>query len=143
MQTQQLETFNQRILELEGLLRIGSEDALQQAEKGIEAFERDHPNTAPLFNLKGLLCVQKGEIPQAAGQEYERWRQGLTQDPNVMGGSTVFPGSRLTVSRIGHILLRGEKPERIRKDYPFLAEQDMSYAIQYVLEDGERSRGSA
>ena len=49
-----------------------------------------------------------------------------------MGGETVFPGSRLTVRHIGAMLERGESPEIIREDYPYLSEEDLKFAHLYV-----------
>ena len=60
------------------------------------------------------------------------WKKRLVSEPNIMGGETVFPGSRLTVRHIGAMLERGESPEIIREDYPYLSEEDLKFAHLYV-----------
>ncbi|MFN6518275.1 MAG: DUF433 domain-containing protein [Nostoc sp. CreGUA01] len=63
---------------------------------------------------------------------FQAWKKNLVSDPNIMGGETVFPNSRLTVRHIGSMLDRGESLENIREDYPYLTEEDMKFAQVYV-----------
>ena len=60
------------------------------------------------------------------------WKKQLVCEQNIMGGETVFPDSRLTVCHIGEMLFRGESPEIIREDYPYLSEEDIEFAPIYV-----------
>jgi uncharacterized protein (DUF433 family) len=63
---------------------------------------------------------------------FQTWKDNLVNDPNIMGGETVFPNSRLTVRHIGSMLDRGESVEVIHEDYPYLTEEDIKFAQVYV-----------
>jgi uncharacterized protein (DUF433 family) len=65
-------------------------------------------------------------------QRFERWKGKLTTDPDIMGGEPVFPGTRLTVRRVGGMLERGEDPSAILEDYPHLTGEDLELARLYV-----------
>ena len=64
--------------------------------------------------------------------QFNEWKSHLVTDPNIMGGQTVFPNSRLSVRHIGGMLERGEKEQVIREDYPYLSEIDIKFAQLYV-----------
>lgn len=64
--------------------------------------------------------------------KFRAWKETLVTDPNILGGETVFPRSRLSVEHIGGILERGESPEHILDDYPYLTPQDLDFARIYV-----------
>jgi uncharacterized protein (DUF433 family) len=51
--------------------------------------------------------------------DYNTWRQRLVQDPSIMGGEVVFPGTRLTVHHVGAMLERGADVAEIVEDYPY------------------------
>jgi uncharacterized protein (DUF433 family) len=63
--------------------------------------------------------------------EFERWKKGLVQNPDIMGGETVFPNSRLTVRRVALLITRGEHPSVILEDYPYLNPIDLKFALIY------------
>jgi uncharacterized protein (DUF433 family) len=63
---------------------------------------------------------------------FNRWKNSLGINPAIMGGETVFPGSRLTVRHIGMMLERGELKEVIQEDYPYLSDEDLEFALLYV-----------
>ncbi|WP_448269873.1 DUF433 domain-containing protein [Nostoc sp. DSM 114159] len=65
-------------------------------------------------------------------KRFQAWKENLVSDPNIMGGETVFPNSRLTVRHIGSMLDRGESLEVIHEDYPYLTEEDIKFAQVYV-----------
>lgn len=64
---------------------------------------------------------------------FNQWKDTLVANPAIMGGETVFPNSRLTVRHVGTMLKRGESKEVIREDYPYLSEEDMEFALLYVI----------
>ena len=64
--------------------------------------------------------------------KFNWWKSQLISDPEIMGGQTVFPNSRLSVHRIGKIIDRGESIENIKEDYPFLSELDLKFAPLYA-----------
>lgn len=63
---------------------------------------------------------------------FKSWEKRLVTDPNIMGGEAVFPNTRLTVRHVGSMLDRGELPEVIREDYPYLSLEDLELAHLYV-----------
>jgi uncharacterized protein (DUF433 family) len=64
--------------------------------------------------------------------KFEAWKARLTIDPSILGGEVVFPGSRLSVKRIGDSLARGETVEILREDYPYLTDEDLNFALIYI-----------
>lgn len=68
------------------------------------------------------------------------WKDRLGSKPDVMGGATVFPNTRLTVRHVGGMLNRGVEPAEILEDYPHLDEQDLDFAKLYVRAYPKRGR---
>jgi uncharacterized protein (DUF433 family) len=63
---------------------------------------------------------------------YQIWKRKLIHDPEIMGGETVFPNSRITVRRIAALVERGERPQVILEDYPNLRDIDLKFAPLYI-----------
>lgn len=97
----------------------------------VEALELSLPTLGigNYFELK--LNFIKTELSELITR-FEAWKKQLVSEPNIMGGETVFPGSRLTVRHIGEMLFRGESPEIICEDYPYLSQEDIEFALIYV-----------
>lgn len=97
----------------------------------VEALEQSLPTLSigTYFELK--LNLIKRELSELITR-FTLWKKRLVSEPNIMGGETVFPGSRLTVRHIGAMLERGESPEIICEDYPYLSEEDLKFAHLYV-----------
>lgn len=62
----------------------------------------------------------------------ETWRDRITFNPAVMGGAACVSGTRVTVSTVLGLLAAGETSERILKDYPYLAAEDIAAALSYA-----------
>jgi uncharacterized protein (DUF433 family) len=62
----------------------------------------------------------------------ERLLKRIVLDPNIMLGKPVIKGTRLTVELIVEKLAYGASTDDIRKDYPFLAEDDIKAALLYA-----------
>ncbi len=75
-----------------------------------------------IYNLYLLALIKKFAI----------WVDSLVRDPNMMGGELIFPKSRLSVRRIAGRLNRGESPELILEDYPYLSPIDLAFAQLYM-----------
>jgi uncharacterized protein (DUF433 family) len=56
----------------------------------------------------------------------------ITVDPKIMLGKPVIKGTRLTVEIVIEKLAYGETAEDLRKDYPFLSEEDILAALLYA-----------
>lgn len=72
-------------------------------------------------------------------ESFERWKRNLVERKDVLGGEPVFPNSRLAVRHVGEMARRGAPVAEIIEDYPSLGEQDVEFAMRYVI---EHSRGS-
>ena len=83
-----------------------------------------------------LLETQPKEIHNlcllALIEKFAIWVDSLVRDPNLMGGELIFPQSRLSVRRIAGRLNRGESPEFILEDYPYLSLIDLAFAQLYM-----------
>lgn len=63
---------------------------------------------------------------------FEAWREGLVTRDDILGGETVFPGSRLAVRHVGEMLARGATVAEVQEDYPYLSERDLAFAQLFV-----------
>lgn len=79
-----------------------------------------------------LIWFQKTEDCLERDRAYFAWKEKLVTDPQIMGGATVFPGSRLTVTHIGQMVYRGAWHSDILKDYPYLTEDDLVHASRFL-----------
>ena len=82
-----------------------------------------------------FFTLKVGEIGQELQiliDRFEAWKARLVSTPNILGGEIVFPGSRLSVQRIGGSLARGKTVEVLREDYPSLTNEDLIFARIYV-----------
>ncbi|NEN94555.1 MAG: DUF433 domain-containing protein [Moorea sp. SIO3I7] len=83
-----------------------------------------------------LLEIQPKEIYNlcllAVIEKFAIWVDSLVRDPKLMGGELIFPQSRLSVRRIAGRLNRGESPEFILEDYPYLSSIDLAFAQLYM-----------
>ena len=94
-----------------------------------------HSPAVDRVDVGHVLTLRVGAIVRflvARTQHFERWKKRLVTSPEIMGGEPVFPGSRLTVRRVGGMLERGEAPETIVDDYPYLTAEDLELARLYV-----------
>ncbi len=71
------------------------------------------------------------ELWKLVTQFYE-WKANLVINADIMGGEAIFPNSRLSVRRIGGMLVKGESEVVIFEDYPYLSPQDLKFAAIYV-----------
>ncbi|EGJ29283.1 MULTISPECIES: DUF433 domain-containing protein [Moorena] len=79
-----------------------------------------------IYNLCLLALIEK------LIEKFAIWVNSLVRDPNIMGGELIFPKSRLSVCRIAGRLNRGESPELIIEDYPYLSPIDLAFAQLYM-----------
>ncbi len=56
----------------------------------------------------------------------------IVTNPKIMLGKPVIKGTRLTVEIILEKIAYGETIEDLRKDYPFLTEDDIKAALLYA-----------
>ncbi|MEC4896069.1 MAG: DUF433 domain-containing protein [Oscillatoria sp. PMC 1051.18] len=92
-------------------------------------------SNSPTLEVAKFFFLQIEPISQELSElisNFNKWKQTLVTDPNILGGETVFPNSRLSVRRIGTMLEKGELDSVIREDYPYLSSDDLANARLYV-----------
>lgn len=83
------------------------------------------------------MGYRRGAKEKARRRVWHRWSNGLQRDPEILGGTPCFPGTRLSVALVGGMLLRGPSAEReLRADYPYLTEQDLAGARRFAQRAG-------
>ena len=60
------------------------------------------------------------------------WRERVVSDPEIMFGKPVIKGTRLPVEIVVEKVAYGATPDDLRKDYPFLKEDDIRAALLYA-----------
>ncbi len=65
---------------------------------------------------------------------YDDWLTTLSSNPDVMGGAVTFPNTKVTVHRVGSLLLKGESFDTLLEDYPTLSALEIKFAARYVYE---------
>jgi uncharacterized protein (DUF433 family) len=55
----------------------------------------------------------------------------IEEKKNVLGGEAVFKNTRLSVTHIGKMRLKGEPIENILENYPYLSRNDVEFAVLY------------
>jgi uncharacterized protein (DUF433 family) len=81
--------------------------------------------------LKVDLVEPRREITERV-RELRRAERLVTTDPETMGGSPVFRGTRVPVHLIAEKLRLGERIERLREDYPRVTEEMFQLAPIYA-----------
>jgi uncharacterized protein (DUF433 family) len=105
--------------------RIHLHEALQTAwEQQISTLE-----FGKFFTLK---VSEIGQELKILIDRFEAWKAKLVSNPNTLGGEIVFPGSRLSVQRIGGSLERGETLAVLQENYPYLTDEDFHFTRIYV-----------
>ena len=72
-------------------------------------------------------------------EAYTEWTTTLLADPNVLGGSIVYPGTRTTVDLIVKLLQKGTPRHEIVTSYPNLTDADVEFTKIFA----ERTRGGS
>ena len=62
----------------------------------------------------------------------EKLLKRIVMDPKIMLGKPVIKGTRLTVELIVEKIAFGATVETLKKDYPFLTEDDVRAALLYA-----------
>jgi len=60
------------------------------------------------------------------------FKNRITVNPKVMGGTPCIRNTRIPVSIILKLLAKGETPEQILTDYPELTEEDIQACLEYA-----------
>ena len=65
----------------------------------------------------------------------------VTSDPKVCGGRPCIRGTRMRVGDILDLLASGASRADILEDYPYLADEDVTAALEYAARQRQRHRG--
>lgn len=99
---------------------------------------------SPSVNLGEHISIRLDCFAQEVRErleQYREWEKTLVVDPAIMGGETVFSGTRLTVYHVGSLLNRDEFAKAVEaesicqellEDYPELTVQDLDFARIYA-----------
>src|SRR5438309_4720333 len=74
----------------------------------------------------GALKVDVGESRREVTDRFKELRRAerlVTVNPEIMGGTPVFQGTRIPVHRIAFLLRQGDTPEGLRQAYPRLSDE--------------------
>ena len=86
--------------------------------------------------LDKYLFVDLEEVAEDVAPRVNLYAEGLSrieEKEGVLGGETVFRGTRLSVRHIGKMYDGGETAEAIVADYPYLRKNDIEFARLYYL----------
>ena len=72
-------------------------------------------------------------------EAYAEWTTTLLTDPNILGGSIVYPGTRTTVDLIVKLLQKGTPRHEIVTSYPNLTDADVEFTKIFAA----RTRGGS
>ena len=91
-------------------------------------------NTSPNLgewreSMKNIHRVTQGSL-----DAQERKAVRALTNPEVMGGAAVFPGTRITVKRVGELAARGISLAEIQEDYPSVTAADFEFAKRHFAE---------
>jgi uncharacterized protein (DUF433 family) len=114
-------------------MQLSVEDRTRISRRVLEAMGRSQE--IDTVEVSEVLALRLGSLVRdlvERTQRFERWKGRLITAPDIMGGEPVFPGSRLTVRRVGGMLERGEDASAILEDYPHLTREDLEFARLHV-----------
>jgi uncharacterized protein (DUF433 family) len=100
--------------------------------KALQTAWEEQASTLEFGKFFTLKVSEIGQELQTLIDQFESWKAKLVSNPNILGGETVFPDSRLSVQRIGGSLERGETLEVLQEDYAYLTDEDFAFARIYV-----------
>lgn len=94
--------------------------------------ERTPPRSIELGAYLELKLAAAVHEVEARIERFAKWKKKLVVRDDILGGEPVFPNSRLAVRHIGEMARRGAAVKEILEDYPYLDEQDIEFAKQFV-----------
>ena len=86
-------------------------------------------------SVNPIFTVNWAALLDEVGPRIDLYREGLKrvrEDDDILGGETVFKGTRLAVRHIGGMRAGDEPVERIIEDYPHLTRDDIEFARLYA-----------
>jgi uncharacterized protein (DUF433 family) len=123
------------LIYLRALKEINFEFSVQYRTILYQSLVKAVEESAKTVEFAKFFVLQLNSISQELSElisRFNEWKSYLVNDPNIMGGQTVFPNSRLSVHHIGKIIDRGESIQVIQEDYPYLSEIDLRFAPLYA-----------
>lgn len=93
--------------------------------------------------LSAITELRVGDVAHEMEDKVDRflkWKATIVEDPGILGGEPVFPKSRISVRRVGGLVLRGVDESEIRGDYPDLTREDLELAKLFVLAYPKKGR---
>lgn len=123
------------LIYLRALKEINFEFSVKYRIALYQSLAKAREEKAPTVEFAKFFVLQLNSIDRELSNlilQFNQWKENLVRDPNIMGGQTVFPNSRLSVQHIGKIIDRGELLQVIQEDYLDLSKADLNFAPLYV-----------
>ncbi len=122
---------------LQTVRRLGLTLGVQDRKKILAAIRKamkaqPNPNMVRVSDVMSLHVGPVVEEITALAEQFEVWKQRLVTRSDILGGEPVFPNSRLAVRHVGMMAERGEPAKNILEDYPYISEQDVTFARLYA-----------
>ena len=73
-------------------------------------------------------------------KQLSRAKRVVVSDPEILGGTPVFRGTRIPVHHIAHLLQQNDMPEALRAAYPRLTDEMIELAPTYAAAHPARGR---
>jgi uncharacterized protein (DUF433 family) len=119
----------------EAIRLMGLELAVSDRGRVVKAIRDALVHGEDVVRLSPVLNLEIRDVVRDLTRKldaFERWKTRLVTDEKILGGEPVFPKSRLSVRHVGGIAARGETVRAILEDYPYLTEQDVTFAVIYA-----------
>ena len=71
---------------------------------------------------------------------YVRGRRRIVSSPSILGGEPVFEGTRIPISQVAGLIVKGVSLAEIAEDYPTLSPADLSFAAIHAKMKGNPGR---
>lgn len=114
-----------------------------QRSRVIERVTARPDNAAPAPVEDEFLTVDLNDFvvqTEARRAALHRAREGVVQDPGILGGTPVIRGTRVPVHDIAAALAEGDSPGDIRADYSQLTDEQIEAAALYAAANPLRGR---
>jgi uncharacterized protein (DUF433 family) len=89
--------------------------------------------------VKVLLSSIWDDVDRRLGQ-LRQAQELVTEDPEILRGTPVIPGTRIPVYDVASLVEAGTPPEELREIYPKLTQSQIELASMYAKANPQRSR---
>ena len=116
---------------------------LRAIRRALGTGHRPRQSRVPLGTILELNVGRGAKAVGARVEPFMKWKRvRVTEDPTILAGEPVFKRTRLSVRKIGEMLLRDDVDlsAEIREDYPYLTTDDIEFAPKFAKAYPRRGR---